>query len=507
VTGPLMWFSTGRGEAGFVARVADVLRDQHGLESEMVTPYATTQELLQELGHTCHLIRDLVRERRAREPQDVLAAADALLGADVDLNMLIHSDQILSPLPDRDLARELTGRGLLALDELLEQRAPRACLRYGGGAAYNRGLGILAHQRGIASFIVVGCPPDGTCGLAPAGSRDERWTWCALPRTLEAMAGRELTPEDRARVDGYIQAYFDKHQARPRLRVDQTDPDAVEAAGAWSATARRHLNTLVKRNPPLQRLVETVSGGPAEVTYDRAGLADGELDSLIPLWEDYARGLRAGWLETYPAFTYDEPPAERYVYMPLQAGWDMPHRAWRPMNYMQEFLVRVANASLPTGYRLVIKEHPYAVGELTHDTLRSLQAEGVLVSDPRAHSLSLVQGASAVFCVGDTTGWEGVFFKIPVVVFDAFPFYTDYPVVRVVESMSEVHGALRAAVRAGPAVYDEDPDARYKFVLSVLESAHPGNVFGYKNVLWYEKDESQENVAGIAGMIVGELAR
>jgi hypothetical protein len=233
--------------------------------------------------------------------------------------------------------------------------------------------------------------------------------------------------------------------------------------------------------------------------------SDSPLDPLIQVWDDYVIRRTERWMREYASFPYDRIDGQ-YVYMPLNFSWDAPHRAWNPMNYMQEYIVRIAAASLPSGCQLVIKEHPYGLGEPTHAQLRELQAIGVRVVDPSTHSLDLIRGAAAVFCVGDTTGWEAILYQVPVIVFGADPFYTAFPGLWNIKDPNDVHHALREAVRRGSRAYSQHEDAWCAVVQSAIESSHPGNIWGYRELVWVGENRSDGNLRDIARMIARELA-
>jgi hypothetical protein len=207
-------------------------------------------------------------------------------------------------------------------------------------------------------------------------------------------------------------------------------------------------------------------------------------------------------------FGYDAPPPPKsYVYMPL-ASSDMVHRVWNPMNFLQEFHVQLAINSLPSNIELVVKEHPYGLGDIPHSTLRMFQKLGVRVVSPKTHSLELVKNAAAVICLGETTGWESVLLKTPVVVFFADAFYDHCPGVLKVKDPNLLHRAILNAVRFEKD--DEFNQAWERAVESTISHTNNGNVWGYKNVIWIDADTNSENVLSIAsaiaeGLELGEL--
>jgi len=483
----ILWMVGGAREGTFLARIGDELEARHGLSSDLLTPFEGTANALRQEGRTCMTLSDTITRCGGAEHEDLGRPdqANGLLGG-IDINMLLHSDSLLHPFVERGAALALVSRSVLALHKLLSSGEYVGCLRYGTGSAVGRAMSVIAESLGLPSFSLVACVGFDTCGLGPGGV-GEQWVWNAFPRCWEAWRERPVSDSERDRVEAHIASYYERHRGRRRMR--------------WKVK-RPHKSSWERLRAAFRGTCEGGAAPAAREENARELLATCMLDSLAQLHEQHVLKMRTRWLDTYRGFSYDEPPSQ-YVYMPLNYSWDAPHRAWNPMNYLQEYIVRIVAESLPYGYELVIKEHPYGFGEPSHKTLQSLQRRGVRVVEPRTHSLDLIRDASAVFCVGDTTGWEAILFRVPVVVFGARPFYVAYPHLWAVSDPNQVHHALRNAVASGRAAY-EDERTWYAFILGALESSAPGNIWGFKDLLWVDADRSDENVRNVADMIAGE---
>ena len=487
----ILWLVGGEKEAVFVARLTDLLSREYRYTSVLFTFLEGTRARLREMDCCSLSLNELLQAKADVTPKgkEAIDAANELLGR-MDINMLLHSDQLFYLFVDHGTAQVTIARVVLAIYAFLSQGNYAGCLRYGTGGAIGRAMSIVAESQGLRSYALCSCVGFNTCGLIPAGL-EEQWRWTAFPRHWQTWQNRTVPEPDRERIDTYIASYYKLHKARPRTRLEQTMPQAFRQPGRWE----RFKNRLIpwRQSGPSEECTQIVSENI---------LDDGNLDALVPLWESYLSQLKSQWIETYRRFNYDQIP-NRYVYMPLNFSWDAPHRAWNPMNYLQEYLVKIVAASLPYGYQLVIKEHPYGLGDPSHKKLEELQEIGVKVVDPHTHSLEVIKHAEAVFCVGDTTGWEAILFKVPVIVFGARPFYTDYPYLWAITDPNDVHHALREAVKSKYTAYS-DQNLWYAFIQSALESSYAGNIWGYKGLVWVDADESEENLRNIADMIAKE---
>jgi hypothetical protein len=86
-------------------------------------------------------------------------------------------------------------------------------------------------------------------------------------------------------------------------------------------------------------------------------------------------------------------------------------------------VVRNLARSLPVGMKLVVKEHPVAVGYHPLSYYRKLLAiPNVMLAPPGMTSRELVQNAKLVFIISGSVGLEAIMMKKPVVYFGNIPF-------------------------------------------------------------------------------------
>ncbi len=490
----LLWFSGGASQSLFVARLATLLAKEYGCSVDQLTHSPTSAQALRDRDHSCLLLSELLDTTHPEQEhvEEWVTTANSRLKA-TDINMLIHCDRQLSMVSSRRLAQHFAARVVVALDNLLEEGRYDIYLSIETGGLVGRALTLLTEQRGIPSFApTVGCG-FGHCQVTRTGSHFG-WSWPAMYRLWEKTAHQVPTDEARRAVDAYRDAYVSDHEQRPRSRLDQVRP-------GWRA---RRLSVKARVWEALYTLSKAVRGPRAQGR---------DVDSLRDLARCYPDVLGAEfrslsdakqkrWTRTHESFRYDVAP-ERFIYLPINMSWEAGMRTSNPMNHLQKYIIEVVLESLPFGVDLVVKEHPYALGEWSHSELGALQEKGVKITAPDTHSLELIRDAEAVFCLGDTSGWEGVLLKTPVIVYCAEPFYVVCPGVYHLSDPNGVHRVLRTALEKGRDCYADD-NAWCNFIHAALVSSYPGNVFGYKGLVWSDLDHSDDNLKKIVNMLTSE---
>lgn len=113
-----------------------------------------------------------------------------------------------------------------------------------------------------------------------------------------------------------------------------------------------------------------------------------------------------------------------FVFHPLHAGNDAQISIRAPQWRDQLALVEHVASSLPYGFELAIKEHPFEVGALPVSRLVSLLRRNpqIRLLDPSIHAHEVLRRCSAVTTVNSTTGFEGLFFLRPVITYGHGPY-------------------------------------------------------------------------------------
>jgi len=108
-----------------------------------------------------------------------------------------------------------------------------------------------------------------------------------------------------------------------------------------------------------------------------------------------------------------------FVFYPVHVANDtqISVRAHEWANQMA--LIEHLAVSLPYGYELAIKEHPFQVGALPPHSLHALLARRpeIRLLDPTTHAHAVIPLCAALATINSTAGFEGLFFGKPVITF------------------------------------------------------------------------------------------
>lgn len=175
-------------------------------------------------------------------------------------------------------------------------------------------------------------------------------------------------------------------------------------------------------------------------------------------------------------FHYDRPlENEKFVYFPFYSGKETSYLTNDPYWAKNEpsLIEEVAN-SLPVGFWLYTKEHPYNPGDLSLFQLRKLQKIlNVRVLHPSLPSQDLINKSYAVVVLQGTAGWEAFLSRKPVVALST-TYYTYSPLAHKVGNISQLHSVLWNAIKQGSAIYDSREDEWLWFIYCVITSCGKG---------------------------------
>ena len=137
--------------------------------------------------------------------------------------------------------------------------------------------------------------------------------------------------------------------------------------------------------------------------------------------------------------------------------------------------VRNIASSLPVGWKLVVKEHPNALGYRTRGYYQKLrEIPNVILLGPATDTGQIVSNADLVFVVFGTIGLEAIIKRKPVITFCRTP-YGSFPdtMVRFVEDMSNLSAEIRDLLRS----YQFEEWALHCFVAAHIENSVRINLF------------------------------
>lgn len=154
---------------------------------------------------------------------------------------------------------------------------------------------------------------------------------------------------------------------------------------------------------------------------------------------------------------YYRPLGDRpFVFHPLHAGTDAQISIRAPQWEDQLALVEHVASSLPFGFELAVKEHPFEVGAVQVPRLVSLlrRHPEIRLLDPSIHAHEVLRRCAAVTTVNSTTGFEGLFFLRPVVTYGHGP-YRGIGLTHDVEDPFDSAQILHAALAQPPPAEDD----------------------------------------------------
>lgn len=110
--------------------------------------------------------------------------------------------------------------------------------------------------------------------------------------------------------------------------------------------------------------------------------------------------------------------SHRFIYLPLAFKDEWRMIARNPQFYYQEFLVHLIAMNLPTGYKLMIKEHPDRLGNISIASIKAMRRyPDVLFLNPRLSGKKVMQKCDLLAVINNTSGLEAMLENKPVIVF------------------------------------------------------------------------------------------
>jgi hypothetical protein len=234
-------------------------------------------------------------------------------------------------------------------------------------------------------------------------------------------------------------------------------------------------------------------------------------DPIFVAGLNYGRGQLWGRIKwnyfTKYLFKYDKSQKnEKYVYFPFFSGKEA-HYLSNDIFYSENQIVLIKEVarSLPVGYFLYAKEHPFNPGDFTFSDLKKLkESSNVRIFHPSVSSQELIDGSSAVVTVEGTAGWEGFLSKKPVICIGGLPYYSYSSLVYKVGNICDLPKVLWQAIKSGSEIYKKNEDKWIWFIYKVISTCGRGAIFeaNTPNLL-----TSEENLKNMADSIFEKITR
>lgn len=393
---------------------------------------------------------------------------------------LAFAEAVARRLDDKSRFHKVAASYLLAWERYLLEKKVDVLIMWQTAGLFDRAGWSAAKGLGLQAWMLTNGP--GFFRF-PLSDVDEREMWTELISRASQSALRVATPAQRKLVDEHIAEVTQIHS---KFQPRQTTLFDVRAVA-------QDIRTWLKmRNPsfdPYAMDVETSNRMRARsLNIMRVGWA----------WRD-ALGLNG-----YQPADLQMP----YVYLALQNGIDVKLTVRNPFYANQETIAEAVADALPPGLQLYVKEHPNHPGMYDYKRLKRLGARSnVRVVPPSTDNVSLIRNAKAVIVISSTAGWESFVWRVPVVSLGR-NFFNLSRLVFAVENPNTLSSQINNAVAAGSGIYADNSEEWTWFVATVLETCHPGSIFGYRQVFGsLEAREHGENGGEIAAGIFDKLQR
>lgn len=230
-----------------------------------------------------------------------------------------------------------------------------------------------------------------------------------------------------------------------------------------------------------------------------------ELNEFKKLFFPFLRKIRL------TVFKYDlADKRDKYVFFPLHISWDAQIATRNPMFSDQLYLVRMLSKSLPYGYYLYVKEHPYNYGGERVRLLKSIKSfQNVKLIHPEASSIDLITNARAVVTINSTAGWEAIILNKPLITFGR-SFYSNFKYAEPINSMRELPSIIQKVLfRDWNSLVKQTNYVNNwkKFLWSVLSTAYEGAAISYKKYMGLDANVLNDNVTTTAESIYRKLSK
>lgn len=248
----------------------------------------------------------------------------------------------------------------------------------------------------------------------------------------------------------------------------------------------------VRRDTPIRPYRSTrITSHRARMVFRHSAvrlLTDRDNPYLRPIaW--VARDIRNSVRAVAARRFYENPPDERpYVYFPLHVVDDYKLKRILPHCANQVALIRQVAKAVPSGFDVVVKEHPLSIGRNRLRMLAALRRiPNVRLVPPRTSSHRLVAGSKAVTVISSTVGLEALLTGTPVLTLGD-PFYAGFGVTVDISDFADIGTGVAKVLE-----FEPDSDRIAEFLHAAMATCHPG-----APVL---VDDSDQNAITLAGSL------
>ena len=160
------------------------------------------------------------------------------------------------------------------------------------------------------------------------------------------------------------------------------------------------------------------------------------------IFEKFTKPYKANSLRNYMAKRYlrqQDLKNLNYAFFPLHTEPEVTLSVYSKAHLNQIETIRLISHSLPVGMKLVVKEHPWAIGKRNLGFYKKIiSIPNVKLADPIMSSRDLIKDASLITVIASSIGFEGLILEKPIAVFGNAPFsFLSDTMIREVKDLSQ----------------------------------------------------------------------
>jgi hypothetical protein len=345
--------------------------------------------------------------------------------------------------------------GLVDIERLFDQVQPDfvvsfICVTFGEYLAY-----LFARSRGIP-FL----------NLRP--TRIRKYVTCGS--SVVEPSERVRTAYQRYLTDQLEDEWTE--QAREYIAFVQTEHAMYE--GVIPPTRMPRTKAFSIRPASLPRLLQS------EYQYRFGKVRDNHNPGvLVPLlYTRLLNPMQAWWNHRRLSAKYvseDELRSLEYAFFPLHTEPEVSLLVYSRAYLNQIEAIRTISNSIPVGMKLVVKEHPAAVGKRPLSYYQKiLEIPNVRLADPALSSKPLVTNARLVATIAGSIGWEAVLRQKPVIVLGHTPYeFLPPSMVRRVTDMERLGSEINDLMQN----YEYQAQAAAAYVAAIMSQSVPVNLY------------------------------
>ena len=192
----------------------------------------------------------------------------------------------------------------------------------------------------------------------------------------------------------------------------------------------------------------------------------------------------------------DELPNLNYAFFPLHTEPEVTMLVYSKTCLNQIEVARLISHNLPVGMKLVVKEHPWAVGKRPISYYKKLlEIPNILLADSSLKSRDLVSDARIITVIAGSIGFEGLMLKKPVIVLGKAPYnFLPSSMIRHVDKPGQLGDDIRDILEN----YEYNEKALLSYISAIINESVPVDLYtmflGRKGVYRPEdKGDSQQD--------------